>query len=95
VVATRTPCHARGASKSAESYRRRLAAIENAQREGRVTATFTPAQILALIGSLVVGWTGTIMAFQAQSEAKLEREREAQRKAITMCLRRMLTDSAS
>jgi hypothetical protein len=35
------------------------------------------------------------MAFQAQSEAKLEREREAQRKAITMCLRRMLTDSAS
>jgi AcrR family transcriptional regulator len=82
-------------AKSAESYQRRLAAIGDAQREGKVTASFTPAQILALIESLAVGWLGTTMAFQAENEAELERERDAQRKAITEGLRRMLTNSAN
>jgi AcrR family transcriptional regulator len=82
-------------TKSAASYRERLAAIEDAQHEGKVTATFTPAQILALIESLAVGWVGTTMAFQVQHEAELKRKRNAQRKAITEGVRRMLTTAAN
>jgi AcrR family transcriptional regulator len=82
-------------TKSAESYQRRLAAIKHAQRQGRVTTTFTPVQILALIESLVVGWLGTTMAYQAQNEDQLRRERDGQRKTITKGLRRMLTDSTT
>jgi hypothetical protein len=41
--------------------------------------------------SLVVGWIGRTMVFQAQDEAELERERDGQRKASTEGLRRMLT----
>jgi AcrR family transcriptional regulator len=82
-------------ARSAKSYGRRLAAIEDAQRRGRVTATLTPIQILALLESLVVGWHGTTMVVNAKDEAELERARDGQRKAITEGLRRMLVDGIS
>jgi hypothetical protein len=47
-------------------------------------------QILALIESLIVGWVGTTMSFQAEDEAALELERDSQRTAITEGVRRML-----
>jgi hypothetical protein len=50
---------------------------------------------LRSIGTLVVGWVGTTMAFQAQGEAELERERDDQRAAMTEGLRRMLSDGVS
>jgi AcrR family transcriptional regulator len=75
-------------ARSAASYKRRLASIENAQREGRVTSTFTPVQILALIESLVVGWNGTTQAFQTKDGAELGRD--AQRKTVEEAVRRML-----
>jgi hypothetical protein len=77
-------------SKSATSYGQRFTAIETAQREGKATTAFTPVQILALIESLIVGWVGTTMSFQAEDEAALELERDSQRTAITEGVRRML-----
>jgi hypothetical protein len=82
-------------AKSARSYGERLASIEDAQRMGSVTATFTPGQILALIESLAVGWIGTTMAFQAVDEAELDHERHADRNAITEGVRRMLANGSA
>jgi hypothetical protein len=76
--------------KRKASYRRRLAAIEQAQRAGEITTTFTPAQILDLIESLAVGWSGTTRVSVAD-DRKLKRERAAQRDAITESVRRILT----
>jgi hypothetical protein len=86
--AARAPHHARSAAKSATSYQRRLAAIDDAQRHGRVTATLTPVQILAVIESLA-----TTMAFQAKDDDELQRNRDTQRKAVTEGLRRMLANA--
>src|SRR5437870_10736836 len=39
------------------SYRRRTAAIEDAQHAGTITSAFTGSQLLDMIESLAVGWT--------------------------------------
>jgi len=80
-------------AKNLNSYRNRLAAVEHAQHEGKVTATLTPVQILTLIESLALGWVGTTLAFQAENEAELEPGRDIHRKAMSEGLRRMLTDA--
>jgi hypothetical protein len=45
--------------KRTQSYRRRLAAIAAAQREGTVSTRLSPEQILMVIESLCVGWLST------------------------------------
>jgi AcrR family transcriptional regulator len=70
------------------SYRRRAAAIEDAQRQGRVSSVFTASQLLDVIESLAVGWTVTARAVLV-SQRRLKSERAAQRDAIAEAVRRI------
>jgi AcrR family transcriptional regulator len=71
------------------SYRRRAAAIEEAQRAGTVTSVVTGSQLLDLIESLAVGWTATARGVLA-TPRQLKAERAAQRKAIAEAVRRIV-----
>jgi AcrR family transcriptional regulator len=71
------------------SYRRRVAAIEDAQREGTVTNAHGASQVLDLIESLAVGWTAAARGVLA-TPRQLKAERAAHRKAITEAVRRIV-----
>jgi AcrR family transcriptional regulator len=71
------------------SYRRRTAAIEEAQRRGSVSTAFTASQVIDLIESLAVGWTSAARAALA-SPRQLKAERAAQRAAIDEAVRRIV-----
>jgi AcrR family transcriptional regulator len=71
------------------SYRRRTAAIEEAQRAGRVTSTLSGSQLLDMIESLAVGWTAAARGLLA-TPRQLKAERAAQRKAIAEAVRRIV-----
>ena len=71
------------------SYRRRVGAIEQAQREGRVTDALRASQILDMIESLAVGWTTTARGLLADPR-KLNRERRAYRDGITEAVERIV-----
>jgi AcrR family transcriptional regulator len=71
------------------SYRRRAAAIEDAQRAGTVTSALTGPQLLDLIESLAVGWTAAARGVLA-TPRQLKAERTAQRQAITEAVRRIV-----
>ena len=71
------------------SYRRRAAAIEDAQRAGTVTSALTGSQLLDLIESLAVGWTAAARGVLA-TPRQLKAERAAQRQAITEAVRRIV-----
>jgi len=71
------------------SYRRRAAAIEDAQRDGTVTTAFTGPQLLDMIESLAVGWTAAARGVLA-SPRQLQAERAAQRDAIADAVRRIV-----
>jgi AcrR family transcriptional regulator len=79
-------------ARSLQSYRRRLAAIEDAQRDGHVTARLTPPQILVLIESIAVGWIVTASEFLSRSDDDTS-DRHALREIIVDSVRR-LTSSA-
>jgi len=70
------------------SYRRRTAAIEDAQRRGSVSTAFTASQLLDLIESLAVGWTTAARGVLA-SPRRIKAERAAQRDAIAEAVRRI------
>jgi len=70
------------------SYRRRVAAIEEAQHKGAVTTALTGSQLLDLIESLAVGWTAAARGVLA-TPRQLKAERAAQRKAISEAVRRI------
>src|SRR5262245_27299195 len=71
------------------SYRRRAAAVKEAQDAGGITTAFRPSEILDLIESLTVGWTVTARA-HLKDEAKLRRERSSQRQVIIEAVRRIV-----
>jgi AcrR family transcriptional regulator len=71
------------------SYRRRAAAIEDAQRAGTVTSALTGSQLLDLIESLAVGWTAAARGVLA-TPRQLKAERAAQRQAIAEAVRRIV-----
>jgi AcrR family transcriptional regulator len=71
------------------SYRRRAAAIEDAQRKGAVTTALGASQLLDLIESLAVGWTAAARGVLA-TPRQLRAERDAQRSAITEAVRRIV-----
>jgi AcrR family transcriptional regulator len=70
------------------SYRRRTAAIEDAQRRGAVSSAFPAPQLLDLIESLAVGWTAAARGVLA-SQRQLAAERTAHRAAIVETVRRI------
>jgi len=71
------------------SYRRRAAAIDNAQRAGTVTSALSGSQLLDLIESLAVGWTAAARGVLA-TPRQLKAERTAQRQAIAEAVRRIV-----
>ena len=71
------------------SYRRRAAAIEDAQRKGAVTTALSGSQLLDAIESLAVGWTAAARGVLA-TPRQLKAERAAQQKAITEAVRRIV-----
>jgi Tetracyclin repressor-like, C-terminal domain len=71
------------------SYRRRTAAIEDAQRAGTITSALTGSQLLDLIESLAVGWTAAARGVLA-TPRQLKAERAAQRQAITEAVCRII-----
>ena len=71
------------------SYRRRVAAIEDAQHKGAVTTALSGSQLLDIIESLAVGWTAAARGVLA-TPRQLKAERTAQRKAITEAARRIV-----
>jgi AcrR family transcriptional regulator len=72
-----------------DSYRRRTAAIEDAQRAGTVTTALSGGQVLDMIESLAVGWTAAARGVLA-TPRQLDAERGAQRDAITEAVRRIV-----
>lgn len=78
--------HARGM----QSYQRRLAAIEDLQRDGRVTRRITSAQALMLIESICTGWILTTSQFLIRSDNPSS-DREGLRELITDSVRRLTT----
>jgi hypothetical protein len=73
-----------------QSYRLRLAAIEDAQRHGHVTLRLTPAQILVLIESIAVGWIVTASELLSRSDDDSS-DRQALRQIIVDSVRRLTT----
>jgi AcrR family transcriptional regulator len=71
------------------SYRRRVAAIEDAQRNGAVTTALTGPQLLDIVESLAVGWTAAARGVLA-TPRQLKAERAAQRRAIVEAVRRVV-----
>jgi AcrR family transcriptional regulator len=71
------------------SYRRRAAAIEDAQHKGAVTTALTASQLLDMIESLAVGWTAAARGVLA-TPRQLKAERAVQRKAISEAVRRIV-----
>jgi AcrR family transcriptional regulator len=71
------------------SYRRRAEAIQNAQREGRVTDVLSASQVLDLIESLAVGWTTTARGLLVDTR-KLNRERNSYRAGIAEAVQRIV-----
>jgi AcrR family transcriptional regulator len=71
------------------SFRRRTAAIEEAQQRGRINSRLTPEQVLTLIESISVGWTITTTEFLADADRE-SRDRPAQRRLITDSVQRLL-----
>jgi AcrR family transcriptional regulator len=71
------------------SYQRRAAAIEQAQREGRITSTLSASQILDLTESLAVGWTTTARGLLADTR-RLNRERAAYRDGVAEAVGRIV-----
>jgi AcrR family transcriptional regulator len=77
-------------ARSMQSYRLRLAAIEDAQRHGHVTLRLTPAQILVLIESIAVGWIVTASELLSRSDDDSS-DRQALRQIIVDSVRRLTT----
>jgi AcrR family transcriptional regulator len=71
------------------SYRRRAAAIEDAQQRGVITNALTGSQLLDLIESLAVGWTAAARGVLA-TPRQIKAERVAQRNAIIEAVRRIV-----
>jgi AcrR family transcriptional regulator len=76
--------------RSAQSYHRRLAAIDAAQRSGKIATTFTPAQLLTLIESISVGWI-TTTAPSVDPEEDPSQHCESHRDVVVESVRRLLT----
>jgi AcrR family transcriptional regulator len=76
-------------ARRTSSYQRRADAIQNGQREGRVSNSFSPSQILDMIESLAVGWTTTARGLLADRR-KLNRERLAYRAGIAEAVSRIV-----
>lgn len=80
----------------AQSYNHRLAAIEVAQRNGQIPATFTPPQILSLVESIAIGWNyATTAAFLSIDEDDPSQHHETQREVIVESVRRLLNLNAA
>jgi AcrR family transcriptional regulator len=77
-------------ARSMQSYQRRLAVIEDAQRAGHVTARLTPTQILVLVESIAVGWVLTASEFLSRSDDDSS-DRQALRGIIVDSVRRLTT----
>jgi len=75
--------------KRVDSYRRRLAVIEEAQRRGRATSALTAQQLLTLIESLAVGWTITTGEFLVGADAPFS-GRDMQREVIVETVRSLV-----
>ena len=71
------------------SYRRRVHAIEQAQRNGAVTSAVQASHLLDLIESLAVGWTAAARSLLA-TPRQLKAERSTQRDAIIEAVRRIV-----
>jgi AcrR family transcriptional regulator len=71
------------------SYRRRVDAIEQAQRDQTITTALPASQLLDLIESLAVGWTAAARNLLA-TPRELKAERTAQRNAIIEAVRRIV-----
>jgi AcrR family transcriptional regulator len=71
------------------SYRRRVIAIEEAQRHGDITTAFGASQLLDMVESLAVGWTAAARGVLA-TPRQLKAERTAQRDAIIGAVRRIV-----
>ena len=90
--------------KRTQSYRRRLAAIEAAQREGTVSTRLSPEQILMVIENLSVGWLSTSPPFLAAADKHTPERRNPQpllgneemlsraREVIVDTVRRLIAD---
>lgn len=76
---------------STQSYSRRLAAIEAAQRSGQVPTRFTAQQILTLIESIAVGWRYTTAAILTTDEDGRSKHLENHRQVIVGSVRRLLS----
>jgi AcrR family transcriptional regulator len=74
------------------SYKRRAAAVEEAQRSGKVTDAFSATQILDLIESLAVGWTITARAHLNDADA-IAGGRSDHRRAIEEAVRRIVSSA--
>jgi AcrR family transcriptional regulator len=73
-----------------DSYKRRLAAIEEAQQRGHATSALSAPQILTIIESLAVGWTITTGEFLTGADAQ-SGGREVQRRVIVDSVRSLTT----
>ena len=78
-------------ASSAQSYRHRLAAIEEAQGSGHLPTTFTPPQLLTLIESISVGWITTTAPFVGADEDDPSQHHETHREVVVETVRRLLT----
>jgi len=72
-----------------DSYKRRTAAIEDAQQHGTISTAFTASQLLDMIESLAVGRTAAARGVLA-TPRQLKAERAAQRGAIIEAVRRIV-----
>jgi AcrR family transcriptional regulator len=73
-----------------QSYERRLAVIEDAQREGRVTGRLSPSQLLILIEAVSVGWIVTTPEFLSRGGDRSS-DRRALREMVVDSVRRLTT----
>jgi AcrR family transcriptional regulator len=81
---------------SAKSYSHRLATIEAAQESGQVPTDYTPAQLLALIESIAVGWTNSTTAtFLTIDDEDLAQHHHQYRQVIVESVRRLLVRQAA
>ncbi len=79
--------------KRADSYRRRTAAIEEAQERGRATSRLAADQILTLLESLAVGWTITTAQFLNGADVS-SALRDTQRQTIVDSVRLLVSQPA-
>lgn len=77
-------------ARSMQYYQRRLAAIEDLQRDGRATRRITSAQALMLIETICAGWILTTPQFLIRGDNPSS-DRQGLRELITDSVRRLTT----